>query len=143
MSDQLSGLAFSYFLYFYYYTPDKQIGNCYKPGNFVYQTDWHYYIYFYCRDRVTNLYFQIPEFSINLTSSFNIASILRRSKLNGTSDRRSFAEVKVENEQIFILKMICLGYRLPSHLKAETNWHFLRCTIEKRDILYLLSIFTS
>lgn len=143
MLDQLSGLVFSYFLCFYYYTLDKQIGNCYKPGNLMHQIDRHHYIYFYYEDRVTNLYLQIPEFSIDLTSSFNIASILRRSNLNGTSDRRWFAEVKVENEQIFILKRICLGYRLLSHLRPETNWHFLRFTIEKRDILYLLSMFTS
>ncbi len=39
--------------------------------------------------------------------------------------------------------MICLGYRLPGHLRSESTCRFLKFTTEKRDAFRLLSMFHS
>lgn len=143
MLNQLSNLEFFHLLYSYYHTSDKQVGHYYKLCNLVYQINKHHCIQSHCGDRFTNLHLQIPEFSLGLTSSFNIAGSLYRLNQNKSSSRQWFTKIKVNNKQILALKIIYLGCRLSGHLKSESTQYFLRFTTKKRDSFHVLPMFNS
>ncbi len=109
----------------------------------MHQINQHHCVWSHYGNGVANLRLQIPEFLISSTSSFNITGILQRSNLNKSGSRKWYAEVKVDNEQILALKMFYLGYKLPDHLGLESTCRFLKFTVEKRDLLYLLAMFDS
>ena len=109
----------------------------------MHQINQHRYILSHYRNGVANLRLQIPEFLLDLTSSFNIIGIIRKSNLNGSSGRKLYTEVEVDNEQILTLKIICLSYRLPAHLGLKSTCRLLEFTTKKRDVLCLLSMFGS
>ena len=117
------------------------MGNCHEPGNLIHQINEHHCVWSHCGNGVTNLRFQIPEFLLGLTSSFKIIGILPRSNLNGSGSKKWYVEVKLDNKQILTLKIICLGYRLPSYLGPKNTCCLLKFIAEKSDVLRLLSMF--
>ena len=143
MLRQLLDLAFFHLLCACYSIPDKQVGDCYEPKDLVDQIDRHTCIWFQCRNEIANLRLVIPEYSFDLTNTFNIAGTLRRSNLNGFSSSRWIAKVEVDNTQILALKMICLYYSFPGQLWIQQTWRLLRFRAKKREMEHLLSMFDS
>ena len=87
MSSQLSDLAFFYFLYAFYDTLDKQVGNPHKPRDLVDQVNHTACVWSYYEDGPDCLHFMIPKFFFGSTSCFHIARTLESSDLNGLSNR--------------------------------------------------------
>ena len=98
ISDQLSNLAFFHLICTCYQTLDKRVYNYHELGNHVHQIDQHHCVWSYSGNGVANIHFQISEFSLGLTSSFNIIGILHKLNLNGFGGRKWNTKVEMDNE---------------------------------------------
>ncbi len=138
MSSQLS---FFHLLCASHSTPDEQVENCHEPGDLVDQVDHTTCVWSHSEDGPNRLRLMMPVFFFESTSCFHIFGTLRSSDLNGSSKEEWFANVQVDNPQIFALKFLCLGYKLPDQLRIEQIQYLLRFSADKREVLKLLSYF--
>ncbi len=143
MSSQLSDLAFFHLLCASHSTPNEWVGNRHKPGDVIDQVDRTTCIWSHSQDGPDRLRFMIPEFFFRSTSCFYIVGTFRSSNLNGSSKRKWYADVQVDNPQILALKFLCLRYKLPDQLRIERTQRLLRFSVDKREVLELLSHFHS
>lgn len=143
MSESMSDLIFFYLMCDSHCTPDEQVGDRYEPGDLVDRINRHACVWCPCANGVSNLRLLIPDYCVGSTNAFNIAGIILTSTLNGSSGRGWTANLKVSDDQIRALRMICLGRRLPGRLAIQGTPRFLRFTAAKRSVLRLLSLFES
>ncbi len=143
MLSQLSDLQFFHLLYTSHETSNERVGNRDELGDLVDQVNRDSCAWSHGDDEPACLRLIMSEFFFRSTSAFYIAGTLRSSDLNGLWNEEWYADIQVDNGQIFVLKFLCLGYKLPGQLSIEQTQRLLWLSADKREVLQLLSHFDS
>ncbi len=143
MLSQLSDLQFFHLLCASHETPNERDGNRDKPGDLVDQVDHDSCAWSHGDGEPACLRLIMSEFFFWWTSAFYITGTLQSSDLNRSSNGEWYADIQVDNGQILALKFLCLGYKLLGQLSIERTQRLLRLSVDKREVLQLLSYFDS
>ncbi len=124
-------------------TPDERVRNRDKPGDLVDQVDRDSYAWSHRDGEPACLRLIMPEFFFQPISALHITGTLQSSDLNRSLNREWYADVQVDNIQILTRKFLCLGYKLPGQLSIKQTQRLLQLSVDKKEVLQLLSHFDS